>query len=326
MDKLPLVSIVVPVYNDERVIEFCLRTLLRQSYSPKSIVIVNDGSTDGTLDIISRVAEGDSTVRFINIKHSGLTKARNIGIKEARGEIIFFGEGDAIYRRDYLTKAVDLMIKNPKIGGVCLTGGPWLVKYNFVTRNIDLENRIQRKMLEECRLEVFYAWVYWKKVLDAVGGFDEGLFQAEDKDLFLRVKKAGYDIGLINGVYWRHLRDQDLVTFMKRNYNGGKSRILYLMKHRRIIEFLRTVGLLWFILISSVFGIIYPQLYLLPLSASCLMFIYKLIYALGFGWSVVRRKVDLFVYPLFVLMRHLSSAVGTTYGLFTFLFGKIRKI
>lgn len=318
MSRLPLVSIIVPVHNEEEMIAISLNTLIRQSYQAKEVIIVDDGSTDRTPEILSKMAKGNSMLQVISIGHSGLTVARNTGFRSANGDIVFFGEGDALYKSDYVAKAVELMMKDPKVGGVCLTGAPWIVKSNFVTQSIDVENRIQRRLLVERKLAVFYAWVYWRRVVDAVGGFDEQLFQAEDKDFFLRVRKAGYSIGLINGVYWRHRRDQDLTTFTKRCYRGGKTRILYLIKYRMIVQFLRTVGFLWFVIMATVFGIVFPILYLLVLLALGSLLIYKLTFAIRFGWKVVEKKRYLFSLPLFTLIRHVSTALGTTYGLISF--------
>ena len=325
MSILPFVSIVVPVFNDEKTIELCLNTLLRQSYPLKEIIVVNDGSTDKTPIILSRLAEENQLLRIIQNKHSGITITRNIGIINAKGDIVFFGEGDAIYKQDYLAKAVEFLVKNPNMGGVCLTGAPWVRKWNLVTHGIDAENRIQRKMLEEGKLKVFYAWVYRKSVLKSVDMFDSRIFQAEDKDLFLRLTKRGYPIGLINGIYWRHIRDQDLPKFIKRNYNGGKTRVLFLIKHRKATDFLRTVGFLWYVLVATVFGLLFPILYTSVLLAVCSLLIYKLIVVLKFGWSVVRRKRDLFFLPLFTLIRHISTAIGTTHGIILFSLGKLRK-
>lgn len=324
MSQKPLVSIIVPVYNDYATIQLCLRTILRQTYPLKEIIVVNDGSTDKTPQVLARLTQSDSTLSVINIKHSGSTVARNIGVNYAHGSIILFGEGDAIYKRNYVENAVNMMEKDTQLGGVCLTGAPWMVKDSFITRSIDVENRIQRKMLEDGTRDVFYAWIFKRKAIEAVGIFDKKLFQAEDKDLFRRVKEAGYRIGLINGVNWRHKRDQNLYTFLKRNYYGGKTRILYLMKHKMYFQFLRSVGFLWFLLICGLTGWFIPQAYWLMLIAVGSLLIYKLVYALRYGWTIVKKKQHLLYLPWFTLLRHTSHAIGTTHGFFKFLLRKMR--
>jgi GT2 family glycosyltransferase len=179
-------------------------------------------------------------------------------------------------------------------------------------------------MLKDGTRDVFYAWIFQRKAIEAVGIFDKKLFQAEDKDLFRRVKEAGYRIGLINGVNWRHKRDQSLWTFLKRNYYGGKTRILYVMKHKMYFSFFRTVGFLWFLLFCGVIGLFVPTMYWLMLVAIGSLLLYKLIYALRYGWYAVQKKHHLLYLPWFTLVRHTSHAIGTTQAFFRFIFRKMR--
>jgi glycosyltransferase involved in cell wall biosynthesis len=277
-----------------------------------------------TPQVIDALSQSTSTLSVVTIKHSGSTVARNIGVNHAQGSIIFFGEGDAIYKSDYVENAVNMMLKDTQLGGVCLTGAPWMVKSSFITRSIDVENRIQRKMLEDGTRDVFYAWIFQRKAIEAVGIFDKKLFQAEDKDLFRRVKEAGYRIGLINGVNWRHKRDQNLWTFLKRNYYGGQTRILYLMKHRMYFHFIRAIGFLWFLLFCGLLGWFIPQAFWLFLIAIGSLLAYKLLYALRYGWYIVKKKQHLLYLPWFTLLRHTSHAIGTTHGFLRFLLRKMR--
>lgn len=316
MRKKPLVSIVIPVYNDEDTIEVCLRTLIRQTYPEKEIIVVDDGSTDNTPSIISEMAKQyPSLVRVVSISHGGITKARNAGIKHATGEIIFLGEGDAIYNNNYLAKAVRLMMSNPNLGGVCLTGLVWVVKSTFASECIDVEKRIHLKSLETEKIKPFYAWVYRKKVIESVGMFDENLFQAEDKDLFLRVKKAGYSVGLIKGVNWRHVRKQDTKDFLKRTYEGGKTRIRFLLKHRKISELFKRVGLFWFFILTLPLIFVFPFFFYVAFSSALLVIAYKWFTTVRNGWNCVRKKRYLFAIVVFFILRYVATAIGYTHGL-----------
>ncbi len=325
MGKLPLASIIVPVYNDEDTIEVCLRTLVRQTYPVKEIIVVNDGSTDSTASVLSKMAQDYPALHIIHTRHGGITKARNIGIKHTRGEVVFFGEGDAIYNKNYMTKAVESLMSNPRMGGVCLTGAPWVVRSTLVTECIDVENRIKHRLLEEGKMQPYYAWIFRREAVEAAGGFDERLSQAEDKDIFLRVKKAGYSIGIVPGVNWRHRRDQDVWTYMRRNYVGGKTRILYLLKHRKVREFIQSVGWFWLLILAIPSVLIFPPFSYAILLALVLPMIYKLIFTLIFGWNLVSRKRYLFLNPLLSAIRYVSTAVGYTYGLIIVFFKKLAK-
>ncbi len=99
---MPQVSIVVPVYNCESYMERSLDSILSQSYSDFELILVNDGSTDGSGAICDRVAERDSRVRVIHKENGGAGSARNAGIEAAEGLYILFPDADDYYEPDML--------------------------------------------------------------------------------------------------------------------------------------------------------------------------------------------------------------------------------
>ncbi len=95
------VSIVIPVYNAEKVIERCLDSLRRQTLKDIEIIAVNDGSTDGTAEILARYAAHDARIRVIHQKNAYIGTARNRGLKAARGEYVGFVDNDDYVSPDY---------------------------------------------------------------------------------------------------------------------------------------------------------------------------------------------------------------------------------
>lgn len=89
-----MVSIIVPIYNCENWLPTCLDSLINQSYSNLEILLVNDGSTDGCLDICEEYAENDRRIRLINKKNGGVSSARNEGLKNVTGDWITFVDAD----------------------------------------------------------------------------------------------------------------------------------------------------------------------------------------------------------------------------------------
>ena len=88
MSSSGLISVIVPSYNVEKYISNCLDTILAQTYKNLEIICVNDGSTDGTGDIIAKYSKKDSRIKVISKKNGGLSSARNAGIDAAAGEYI----------------------------------------------------------------------------------------------------------------------------------------------------------------------------------------------------------------------------------------------
>lgn len=88
------VSVIVPVYNVEKYLERCIKSLINQTFEDIEIIALNNGSTDKSLDILNYYAYKDKRIRVINNKNIGVSKSRNIGIKEAKGEYIVFVDSD----------------------------------------------------------------------------------------------------------------------------------------------------------------------------------------------------------------------------------------
>jgi glycosyltransferase involved in cell wall biosynthesis len=108
MKENPLVSIVVPVYNTEKYLAKCLDSLINQTYTNIEIVVVNDGSTDSSPQIIQQYAENDARIKVIDKPNGGLASARNAGVAIATGEYIWNVDSDDYAELDGLEVMVDV--------------------------------------------------------------------------------------------------------------------------------------------------------------------------------------------------------------------------
>ena len=100
----PLISVVIPAYNVARWIEATVQSVLAQSYRNLEVIVVDDGSTDGTASIVEKLAERDNRVRLLKMDNKGVGGARNAGIRIARGELIAPLDGDDIWHPDKLNR------------------------------------------------------------------------------------------------------------------------------------------------------------------------------------------------------------------------------
>ena len=124
-----LVSVIIPVYNVEKYVEKCIKSVLNQSLKSIEIIIVNDGSTDKSKDIVTKISTMNNNIKVINQKNNGLSEARNVGIKSARGKYIFLLDSD-----DYLEKHVlENMVNRAEKDDADIVIG----KFNFVYENND---------------------------------------------------------------------------------------------------------------------------------------------------------------------------------------------
>jgi glycosyltransferase involved in cell wall biosynthesis len=105
------VSIIVPVYNAEKVLSHCIDSILNQSYKDFEVILINDGSRDGSIEILREYEKLDSRVMVIDNENNGVSETRNIGMIQAVGEYIQFVDSDDFIERDMLEKTIALMEK-----------------------------------------------------------------------------------------------------------------------------------------------------------------------------------------------------------------------
>lgn len=107
-----MLSVIVPVYNRENLIEECLTSILNQTYEEFEIIVVNDGSTDGTADVVKRMKRADARIRLIEKVNGGVSSARNRGLSYATGQYVMFIDSDDTIPEDYFEKLISAWEEN----------------------------------------------------------------------------------------------------------------------------------------------------------------------------------------------------------------------
>ena len=105
------ISIIIPVYNVEKYLERCLDSVLNQSYKNLEIILINDGSTDNSLDICLKYAKKDNRIKLINQNNSGISEVRNKGLEAAKGEYIAFVDSDDVIDKDMFKTLYNNLLK-----------------------------------------------------------------------------------------------------------------------------------------------------------------------------------------------------------------------
>ena len=100
--KVPKVSVIIPVYNTEAYVSEALMSIVNQTLKEIEIIVINDGSTDGSLEIINRIAQKDNRIQIYSQENQGQSVARNKGISKAKGEYIYFMDSDDLLDLDAL--------------------------------------------------------------------------------------------------------------------------------------------------------------------------------------------------------------------------------
>jgi len=174
------VSVVIPTFNRSGTLRQTLAGLIAQDYPDYEIIVVDDGSTDGTDDMVMREFP---SVRYLRQPNRGPAAARNVGIRMSSGVIVAFTDDDCLPPSDWLTRLVDGYTRYPEavgVGGYLETPAEML-KHNVLARYERYVTREQYKARDEEVLGGFECpaggtcnMSYRKSVLTEVGGFDEG--------------------------------------------------------------------------------------------------------------------------------------------------------
>lgn len=113
MENSPLVSIIVPVYNNSKYLDKCIKSIINQTYKNLEIILVNDGSTDNSDKIIKSYTKKDSRIKTIYQKNAGQSAARNQGLKIATGDYISFVDADDEVKPEFIEKLLEPYFNDP---------------------------------------------------------------------------------------------------------------------------------------------------------------------------------------------------------------------
>lgn len=180
-----LVSIVIPMHNAEAFISESLASILQERDISLEVVVVNDGSTDGSLDRVHAI--NDQRIRVVNGPCQGVAAALNAGLSVTRGEIIMRSDADDLYSRQRIKRQVDWLARNPEFGAVCgrfalINSRGGLIRYSGgEAEEITEELRNGNTRTHICCFAVR------AEVLQVVGGVRTFFRTSEDTDLQLRI-------------------------------------------------------------------------------------------------------------------------------------------
>lgn len=187
----PLVSVVIAVHNGENYLAQALESILAQDYEPFEVIVVDDGSEDGT----SGVAQAFPGVRYVHQHNQGPAAARNHGIALARGELVAFVDHDDRVPPDKLRVQAGHLVENPEVG--CVLGRQVI----DMEPGKELPQWLQRDLvLNDLGGINFISAMVRSRVLDELGGFDPEYRTAEDRDLMVRMRAAGVKITVLDHV------------------------------------------------------------------------------------------------------------------------------
>jgi O-antigen biosynthesis protein len=225
----PRVSVVVCAYNAERTMDACLASLAVLNYPDYEVIVVNDGSRDGTLEI----AEGYPYCRIISQTNRGLSVARNVGAAEATGDIVAYTDSDCVADPDWLTYLVAKM----ESGGLAACGGPNFPppEDSLVPAAVAVAPGGPTHVLLSDEVAEHIAgcnMAFRRDALLELGGFDPVYRAAgDDIDICWRFQDAGQVIGFAPAATVWHFRRNTVRAYCNQQRGYGKAEALVYAKH-----------------------------------------------------------------------------------------------
>ncbi len=263
--SLPMITLVVPAYNEGPVIEAAITSLLKLDYPHFEVIVVDDGSTDDTYERALGVARQSQTVsvRVLTKPNGGKADALNTGMTHARGEFILNMDGDTKLSRNTL-RACIRHFDDPKIGAVA-GNVKVLNRENVWTRVQALEYieglamaRKAQSFLRSVNIIPGPLGMFRKSVLQQVGGYDDDTF-AEDCDLTLKMLMRGWHVAYEpTAIAWVET-PSGLLDLLKQRYRWTRGILQAMRKHKAALWRPSKAGINFYILWYMLFeGIIWP--------------------------------------------------------------------
>lgn len=224
-NNVPLVSVVIPAYNCEQYLARAIASALTQSYANIECIVVNDGSTDGTADIIASFGD---RIRSISQPNGGASAARNIGVASARGKYVAFLDADDYWLSTKIANQVEVFRRHPALvlvscdfswekPGTDRTGSSASPEFKVETVQVfdDLTQLLRDPYLGTPTVIVD------REALRQIGGFDTSLPLAEDVDMYFRLC-TGHTYAILHQPLARFQLRHGSLTSQLRGYRDNK--------------------------------------------------------------------------------------------------------
>lgn len=215
-----VLSVIVPVYNSEQYISRCIDSILKQTYTRFEVLIVDDGSTDGSYQLCSRFADCDNRIRLVHQEHKGVAYTRKSAISMAVGEYMIFVDSDDWIEPDYLQMAVDNMNSMDAVIMGYYADDEKCLNMPSVAEGIysGQELEVIWRSLFSASFSDGVSGVLWDKVLKtslvkhAAVNIPDELYLSEDRCIEMQVLLSAQNISVLNMGGYHYCSNKDSIT------------------------------------------------------------------------------------------------------------------
>lgn len=235
------VSIVIPVYNSEKYIYKCLNSITNQSYKDLEIIVINDGSVDESDNIIKDLKNTDKRIIYIEQKNSGVSAARNLGIKVSTGEYITFIDSDDTVEKDYIELLINEI--NKKSIDIVACGYTDISIYGAIKLN-DFYNGNSTLSKDEFVSNIFngvggtlWGKIFKSKIIKENNiKMNENIYMCEDMIFVLQYAMSCISFGAIQDNLYNYNRKNENSISSKMNFNYFNNLVIVMEKIEDILQ------------------------------------------------------------------------------------------
>lgn len=315
------VSVIVPVRNEEKYIDKCIQSILKQDYSLNGLeVIFVDGlSKDRTKEIVKKyIQEYPSIIKLLENPHKTVPYAMNIGIENSIGKYIVRLDAHSDYTYDYISKCIRTLEETgaDNVGGLAITKGQGFLGEAFsrvLSSKFGVGNSGFRTNASSGYVDTVPFGAFKKSAFLKYGLYDERLTRNQDYELNFRIRNNGGKIFLNSNIKLTYYCRNTLSGILKQSYDNGKWNVVTsrLCPGSMSLRHFIPLFFLLSIIILPILAFFVPNFGWLLVADLALYFLLDLVFSLKISSSVIQILILVILFPMF----HISYGLGSLTGL-----------
>lgn len=318
--KTKLITVLCPTYNEAENVEEIIRFFIQSKPDNKELILVDGGSTDGTIEIIQRWSNNYNNIVLLQNPNKYVPFALNIGIKNSSGDPIIRIDAHTRYANNYIEKILETF----KLTNADVVGGPFRIEFKTILQEATayvIKNSfgIGNSIVQNTNFEGWVdgvAYGAWKReIFSEIGYFDERLLRNQDDEMCYRCVKNGKKIYLNPGIKLWYQPRKSFLALSKQYLHYGIYKPLVLSKLKSLLKLRHLIPAIFVLYIILLF-IFHTGIFLIPL----ILYLFIILTVSLNNTKNIKVKLSIFsVFPTI----HISYGVGFLLG--TFFLGKLKK-
>ena len=263
--SIPFVTVIIPTYNERAHIVKCLQSLIQSDYPAEhfEVLVLDGGSDDDTRSVVLELARESDLIRLLDNPRRVAAAALNIGVQNARGDVIIILSAHSSVASDFVTQSV---IYLSKMDAACVGGPIRSISHSFLGKTIALAmsspfgvgNALFRYLDREQYVDTVAFGAYRRQVFDEIGPFDESLLYNEDDEFSCRLRGQGGRIFLTPAIKSFYHTRTSLAQLWQQYFRYGKGKVRVIQRHPRaaMIRHFVPFAFVCTVLVSGLLGLV----------------------------------------------------------------------